>query len=290
MSDADLIRLFDAALPEDGVLETELDGISLFRESAPIDRLPGLFPPAACIILQGEKRLYFRGGAHLYDSSRYICSALPLPVEGEVTRASPAEPVLGIMVLFETRAMTEACIAYEAAGGLRGPDSRPRDDFLTPSWDAPFRAAVAGLLEALADPVLLGVVGQGRARELTVAILRGEAGPMICGRARHYLDILKVIEHIRANLSTSLTIERLASLAGMSRASLHRRFKQATSLSPIQFVKTIRLNEGARLMAAGAGVATAASAVGYASASQFSREFKRHFGHAPREWRVGESA
>ena len=70
----------------------------------------------------------------------------------------------------------------------------------------------------------------------------------------------------------------------MSRAVFHRRFKEVTTLSPVQFVKSLRLNTAAMHLATGSGVNEAAYQVGYASASQFSREFKRQFGMAPREW------
>jgi AraC-like DNA-binding protein len=70
----------------------------------------------------------------------------------------------------------------------------------------------------------------------------------------------------------------------MSRAVLHRKFKQATSLSPIQFVKSMRLNSGAMKIATGMNVNEAAMEVGYVSSSQFSREFKRMYGQSPRQW------
>ena len=81
-----------------------------------------------------------------------------------------------------------------------------------------------------------------------------------------------------------MTIEDLAQRAGMSRAAFHRKFKQATTLSPIQYIKTMRLNSAAMKIAEGESIAKAAQDVGYLSASQFSREFKRLYGHAPKHW------
>ena len=70
----------------------------------------------------------------------------------------------------------------------------------------------------------------------------------------------------------------------MSRAAFHRKFKQATAMSPIQFVKSMRLNNAAMKIAAGMNVSEAAMGVGYVSPSQFSREFKRMYGQSPRQW------
>jgi len=72
--------------------------------------------------------------------------------------------------------------------------------------------------------------------------------------------------------------------SGMSRAAFHRKFKRATTLAPIQFVKSMRLNRAAMKIAVGVSVSEAALSVGYVSTSQFSREFKRMYGQSPRHW------
>ena len=77
---------------------------------------------------------------------------------------------------------------------------------------------------------------------------------------------------------------RLARKAGMSVAAFHHYFKLVTASSPLQYLKRIRLDHAKRLMAHdGYNASTAARAVGYESASQFSREFKRLFGATPLE-------
>jgi AraC-like DNA-binding protein len=85
-------------------------------------------------------------------------------------------------------------------------------------------------------------------------------------------------------LDKTVTIEDMATQVGMSRAVFHRKFKEATTMSPIQFVKSIRLNKAAMKMASGMNVNEAAMEVGYVSSSQFSREFKRMYGQSPKQW------
>jgi AraC-like DNA-binding protein len=68
----------------------------------------------------------------------------------------------------------------------------------------------------------------------------------------------------------------------MSASSFHRHFRAATSMTPIQWQKALRLREARRLLLTGeAAVAEAGYTVGYGSASQFSREYRRAFGRAP---------
>jgi AraC-like DNA-binding protein len=69
----------------------------------------------------------------------------------------------------------------------------------------------------------------------------------------------------------------------MSPATFHRQFKSVTGMTPLQYQKQLRLHEARRLMIfSDAMVESAALDVGYASVSQFSREYTRMFGTSPR--------
>ena len=77
----------------------------------------------------------------------------------------------------------------------------------------------------------------------------------------------------------------MADEVGMSVSAFHHRFKAATASSPVQYLKSVRLHKARDLIVNdGAGAAQAALSVGYESASQFSREFKRFFGQPPRQY------
>ncbi len=68
----------------------------------------------------------------------------------------------------------------------------------------------------------------------------------------------------------------------MSPSTFHQHFKAVTSLSPMQYQKALRLQEARRLMLStmmDAGMTS--RRVVYSSASQFSREYSRHFGVSP---------
>ncbi|XYJ11054.1 helix-turn-helix domain-containing protein [Telluria sp. B2] len=91
-----------------------------------------------------------------------------------------------------------------------------------------------------------------------------------------------MVAWIRANYDQPMRIDEMADLAHMSPSSLHGHFKSLTSMSPLQFQKTLRLQEARRLMlSTGMDASLACQRVGYVSASQFSREYARHFGSAP---------
>jgi AraC-like DNA-binding protein len=116
------------------------------------------------------------------------------------------------------------------------------------------------------------------------ALVRGEAGALLRRKVGASRDLFRVLGYIQDNLREPITIQDLVKCAGMSKAVLHRKFKAATTLSPLQFIKALRLNEAAMMIAGGTNVGQAAYQVGYESPSQFSREFRRHFGDSPRQW------
>ncbi len=67
-----------------------------------------------------------------------------------------------------------------------------------------------------------------------------------------------------------------------SASSFHRHFRAATSMTPVQFQKQIRLQEARTLLMTRSGnVAEIGYFVGYESPSQFSREYRKAFGASP---------
>lgn len=94
--------------------------------------------------------------------------------------------------------------------------------------------------------------------------------------------IYRAIERIQLEYTQDLDVTQLAREAAMSHSAFHQSFKQLTGQSPMQYLKATRLqNAHTLLLARNAGAAQAAYAVGYSSPSQFSREYKRHFGYSP---------
>jgi AraC-like DNA-binding protein len=68
----------------------------------------------------------------------------------------------------------------------------------------------------------------------------------------------------------------------MSASTFHHHFRSMTALSPLQYLKQLRLQEARRLMLMESlDAGTAAFQVGYESPSQFSREYSRLFGAPP---------
>jgi len=150
---------------------------------------------------------------------------------------------------------------------------------------APIRDTLLRLLSLLDTPDDIPILGPMVERELFYRLLQGPQGRLLRQIAQPdgALDsIRRAVAWIRDNYNTRLRIEALCDVSGMSRASLHRHFLSMTGLSPIQYQKQLRLQEARQLLLAGEHRASdVAFAVGYESASQFSREYLRQFGVPP---------
>ncbi len=95
--------------------------------------------------------------------------------------------------------------------------------------------------------------------------------------------VLAVIEDPAASHS----VESLASLAGMSRASFAEHFSRAFQQGPIDFVQKVRLRVAARLLTTtDLPLKVIAQSIGYAGPTPFSRAFRGVYGTDPTAYRA----
>ncbi len=286
MSKQQIKHLIENRTSQDGMVETGVKGVQLFRVTESIRCAPAVYEPVVVAIVNGAKEAILDGRRYVYDSSRYMCCPISMPVEAGTPAASKDNPLLGVYISLDTHVMTQLAIEMErAAGAIRKPGGGPLPQgFALARWDKPFTEALLRLLQLGDSPTDTAILGDGRLREVYYAILKGDAGDAARRAFGVGNEIARSIEYLSSRLIEPVTIEDMAAQAGMSRAVFHRKFKQATTMTPIQFVKSMRLNTAAMKMAGGMNVNEAALGVGYVSSSQFSREFKRMYGQSPRQW------
>ncbi|WP_321946730.1 AraC family transcriptional regulator [Paraburkholderia sp. J10-1] len=264
----------------DGVHDTPVEGVRLYRGSESHPRRPVMYEPSIFIVCQGRKRGFLGDQVFVYDAQQYLVLSVPMPFECE-TEASLEKPILAISIRVDLTTVAELLMALDDP---RRAVSEPSGIYATP-LDATLSNAVLRLLEALAQSHEARILGPSIVREICYRVLMGEQGDAIRAaltHQHHFGRIAKALRRIHTDYRGDLDVETLASEAGMSLAVFHAHFKAVTSTSPMQYVKTTRLHH-ARLLIThdGLTVSAAATRVGYESASQFSREFKRLFGMSP---------
>lgn len=286
MSKERIKQLIDGKLCRDGTVETSVKGVSLFRVTEPMRCAPVVYEPCVVAIISGSKQAILDGKNYEYDNSQYLCCTTSMPVEAGTPYASPSNPLLGVLITLDTQVITKLAIEMQsAAPGNQKPTAGPLPASIAlSSWDDSFIDALYRVLTLDDCPTRSSVLGSGRLKELYYAVLNGEAGESARRSFGLGNEIARAIDYVSTHLDEKITIDQLASYVGMSRAVFHRKFKQATTLSPIQFIKCMRLNHAAMNIMGGMNVNKAAMTVGYESPSQFNREFKRLYGQTPKQW------
>lgn len=262
----------------EGYTALPLPGLRLLRSSRDLDDVPVLYRPGAVFVLQGAKRGFLGGETFVYDARHMLAVSVPVPFRME-SRASAGAPLLALYLEFDwalAAGIADLLPAPATAGRLR-----PRPLISSPI-DGATRATLCRLLAALTDPTETAILGPALLRELHYRVMAGAQGATLIAalrRAGSAEGIGRSLAYIRRHYADSIAVAQLAAEAGMSVAAFHLRFREMTGSTPIAYIKSLRLHEARLMLARGRhSVPDAAAAVGYASASQFSREFKRHFG------------
>jgi AraC-like DNA-binding protein len=289
MSKEQIKQLIESRTDQDGLTETGINGVRLFRATQAIPCVPAVYEPSIVAIVSGTKEAVLDGERHVYDSSHYLCCPMSMPVQAGTPTASPDNPLFGVYVSLDQRMMTELTLEMENLGDYvpMGNGSLPAQGIRLAHWDDAFSDALLRLLQLGQNETDIAVLSDARLRELSFAILKSEAGSFARRAYGAGNAIARSIAHVSSHLDAPISIDDMATRAGMSRAVFHRKFKQVTTMAPIQFVKSMRLNKAAMKIAGGMTVNKAAIDVGYVSPSQFSREFKRMYGQSPRQWSDG---
>lgn len=266
-----------------GFSGSRLPGVKFMRSTKHVPPTPVTYEPCIVIIAQGRKAGRLGAKTFVYDANNYLVLTAPLPFECE-TFGTPENPLLGLSVAVTPALVAELLVQIESAPA--DADARPQAIESTPLDNALSDAAVR-LLECLRSADEARILGPQIIREITYRVLTGPLGANLRGLAApqtHFGQITRVLNRIHADYARNHDVETLAREAGMSVSTFHAHFKNVTASSPLQYLKTVRLHKARMLMVHdGLGAAAAALRVGYESASQFSREFKRHFGGAPAE-------
>jgi len=278
------VKLLKTLAPQEGYNLTALPDVRILRSDRPLARTPVLYDPGIVIVCQGSKRGFFGDQVYLYDEQHYLAVAVPVPFTME-SAASAENPLLAIYLHLDFSVATELLLQLEQQDVAF--ESQAAQSMMSSPMDQTLRETVLRFLTTLNHPLDARMLGPALVRELYYRVLTGAQGSAL--RAALTLQgqfgkVGKALSHIHAHYAQPLTLGQLASLAGMSVPTFHTHFKSITNQPPMQYVKSVRLHQARMLMVRQEMTAAAAShAVGYESASQFNREFKRLFGLPPAE-------
>src|SRR6266508_3662720 len=280
---ATLAKLIGSLVPYDGNVELRVPGVRVARVSQTNQEPMHYFQRSSlCIVAQGAKIVMIGDDTYGYEAGQMALYSIDVPMAGRVTRASTSEPYLLLMIDLDAEKIAELALRVFPHGLPQARDTRT---LYVGDAGAHIIDAATRLLDLMAQPVEAELIAPLVRDEILIRLLRGPMGSRVAriGQSGSSVQrIAKAVSWLRANFDQPANIEELAKLVNMSVTSFHRQFKAVTGMSPLQYQKTLRLQEARRLMlTAMLDAGAAARRVGYSSAAQFTREYGRFFGSAP---------
>ena len=282
---AELGQLIEKHAPDNGLFQSELHYLVMFRESQAQGRTPWVYEPALIIAAQGKKHIYLDGERYEYSAGQFLALFMPMAIECELIEVSEKRPLLGVGIRLDRHRLAKLLLKIDS---VEQASAKPEAIDNSGIFSAPVKEnlldATIRLLKTLDDPTETAILGESIIDEIYYRILSDEQGgalKVLLRQQGQIQQISRAVEHLHENLEKNVSVDELASLVSMSSSGFHKKFKEVMHLSPLQYTKLIRLNRAKTYIMEGKNVSEAGYLVGYNSPAQFSREYKRQFGVSP---------
>ncbi len=269
---------------ENSLTRTNIKAVNLYKTTTYLPRTPLTYDFCLVFVLQGKKIGYLPNKRFEYDSKNYLVVSAALPFECE-TYASKEEPYTCILININKDIMHEiiSSISKEESKNCKSVQMAIFQDQVTQDLEN----SIYRLLKILQSKEESTILGDSILREIYYRIAIGENSHFL---HKMFLEnkmeskMTRTLKIIHNKYNEHLDIPTLAKEEDMSVSSFHTHFKKVTTLSPLQYIKKIRLNKAKDLLTRNnLQVNETAYATGYESSSQFSKDFKSYYGYPPKE-------
>jgi AraC-like DNA-binding protein len=245
-----------------------------------------VYEPALCVILQGEKQTNLDNRTLRTSAGDSIVISHHVPVYAKITQASIEVPYLALIIKIDLKIIRSLYFEIEQIIEKQerafAVDAARADNALINTIDR--------FMTTIEDPIEAQLIGPAMLKELHLRVLRAPHGGVfrqMMSSNSAASNIARSIEHIRNNYRDGLMVAEMAQEVSMSESSFYQKFREITGTTPHQYQKSLRLMEAHTLLSLdGYAVSEAAFAVGYESASHFSRDYLKKFGIPPKEAKV----
>lgn len=266
-----------------GFSETDLHQVRFFFTDRAVPREPLHYPPGLAIILSGKKIGFLDGRRFEYGAGSYLSVGLPLVFECE-TQASTEVPLCGLFISLCPTTLSELSAVVPMRSRCSA-DLSTRQGVEPLQVSQPLAEAIARLVHQLCTPPQAQALGAGTIREVLFHALSDSHGRVLMALTQMGQPEARIADLLRwaeTQDKSRLDTDMLAARAGMSPATLHRYFRSVTGYPPRQYLKRQKLIRAKGLLSAqGLTVAQAAHSVGYGDPTNFSRDYRKLFGHPP---------
>jgi AraC-like DNA-binding protein len=278
----DLARAVARIAQSDGDYLTAIPELSVHRRSATTEPMHCLYGFGVGITVSGQKRVALGEEVFDYSAGQSLLTTADLPVVTHITRASAAQPFMGLMLRLDPRAIVQMAADMALPQPTRDCSYRAMS---LGDLDPTLLGAVTRLVALLDEPRLMPQLAPLLQREILVRLLAGRHGPQLqrlVAVGSPSQQVVQSMAWLKMNFTRPVLADDLAASVHMSPSTFRQHFRAVAGMSPMQYLKQLRLQEARQLMLnQGIDAGTAGVRVGYESASQFSREYARLFGAPP---------
>jgi AraC-like DNA-binding protein len=241
-----------------------------------------VYDPVLCLVLQGQKTVSTRERTVELSRGDALVVSHATPVISQITQASREVPYLALIMTLDIPLIQDLHGQITKVADRGGETSSLSVGPAEAAWVEP----ISRYAQLAAQPMDAQILGPTTFREIHYRLLLSQAGQSLTNFLKKDSQAERVaiaIKHLRTDYRGPIKVNTLAKEVGMSASSFHEHFKAVTGTSPLQYQKDLRLVEAHILLTtANYNVGKAAFAVGYESASQFSRDYSKKFGTPPK--------
>lgn len=273
-----------AMMPEPGIFPTPLEGVGMARRDCAGFSEHRFDGPLVSLLVQGSKETIIGGEVHKLEAPQILTVCIDMPSSSRILAASPEKPLLTLYFYIDPAIIRELLLELDHVFAPPGSISGA----LVTNANAEFVEGMLLLAGMMSQKENCQLKAAAILRYLHILLLSGatgaKLGELYAGGGRNGRILFNSIRHLKENLDRVVSLRELARIANMSETTLYRNFKNLTGLTPLQYHKQLRLHKARELiMGENEQVALAAYRVGYASVSQFGREYKKMFGLPPKQ-------
>ncbi|WNZ80898.1 AraC family transcriptional regulator [Pseudomonas sp. P105] len=276
-----LAKAVGQILRSDGDL-TVVPGFNLHRRHKVTEPMHCVYGLGIGVTLQGRKQVMVGDEVMTHGPGQCVVTSVDLPVIANVSRATTAEPFLGMTLTFENDLVMQVMERMQLQRHTKPERFRP---VTVQPLDVGVLQAFERLVRLLEEPDLMHTLAPLIKQEIIVRLLNGPSGAQLrhvisAGTPRQH--ITEAVASLKLNFRQALRMDDLAEAAHMSPSTFRQHFRAVTGMSPLQYQKQLRLQAARQLMLIEhIDASSAGGLVGYESSSQFSREYSRLFGEPP---------
>ncbi len=278
--------------PREGRNDSPLSGLRYYRFSQPIEyQKKQLLMPGIVVVLQGSKRAKLANRTLCYDDTCYLILGSDAVCYGTVVSATADCPYLAIHLDLPPALLVKASIALA--------DIDHSNEHATPnqSYTAPINLealdAFTRLVNSTESATDRAVIAPLILEEIIIRLLRSEVAQgirQLAAVSRIATRIQKSLNFIQTEFHRPLGISELAAQIAMSPSHYSHSFRQVAGVTPMRYLKNIRLDAAKGLLRGNSLRATeVAEQVGFASVEHFTREFRNRFDMTPMQYAMDTS-